>query len=162
MTNITEKENIFNIFFARQCSLLETNSVLPAPFSITQNRLDSVNLDPVKILAYIRSLSVNKSHGWDEVSVRMVKICGEALVKPLTSIFQFSLDTGRFPSKWKRGNVVPIHKKGDKDAFSQYLVHFLKGVSMIHSTFTLKKTHCFLRANLAFVKVIPVCLSCCP
>ena len=46
----------------------------------------------------------------------MVKICGEALVKPLTSIFQFSLDTGRFPSKLKRGNVVPIHKKGEKDA----------------------------------------------
>ena len=32
VTNITEKANIFNIFFARQCSLLETNSVLPAPF----------------------------------------------------------------------------------------------------------------------------------
>ena len=79
-----------------------------------------MNLDPVKVLAYIRSLSVNKSHGWDEVSVRMVKICGEALVKPLISIFQFSLDTGRFPSKWKRGNVVPIHKKGDKDAIKNY------------------------------------------
>ena len=63
---------------------------------------------------------MNKSHGWGKVSVRMVKICGEALVKPLTSIFQFSLDTGRFPSKWKRGNVVPIHKKGDKDAIKNY------------------------------------------
>ena len=61
-------------------------------------------------------------------------------MKPLTSIFQFSLDTGRFPSKWKRGNVVPIHKKGakmplktiDQYLFSQYLVNSLKGVSMIH------------------------------
>ena len=28
-------------------------------------------------------------HGWDDVSVRMFKICDESLVKPLFNVFQF-------------------------------------------------------------------------
>ena len=40
------------------------------------------------------------------MSVRMVKICDESFVRPLFDIFQFSLETGNFPSNWKRGNRV--------------------------------------------------------
>ena len=40
-------------------------------------------LYPTKILTLIRSLDVNKANGWDDVSVHMVKICEESLVKPL-------------------------------------------------------------------------------
>ena len=49
------------------------------------------------------------------MSVRMVKICGESLVKPLFNIFQFSLETGNFPSNWKKGNIVLVHKKGNRN-----------------------------------------------
>ena len=45
----------------------------------------------------------------------MVKIYDECLVKPLFNIFQFSLEIGNFPSYWKRGNIVPVHKKSNKD-----------------------------------------------
>ena len=44
----------------------------------------------------------------------MVKICDESLVKPLFNIFQFSLETGNFPSNWKRGSIVSVHKKNNK------------------------------------------------
>ena len=40
----------------------------------------------------------------------MVRICG----KPLLSIFNLSLHTGVFPSQWKRANVFPVYKKGDR------------------------------------------------
>ena len=43
--------------------------------------------------------------------VRMVKIYDESLVKPLFNIFQCSLGTGNFPSNWKRGNKVMVHKR---------------------------------------------------
>ena len=65
-------------------------------------------------LSIIRLLNANKAHGWDEVSVRMVKICYETLVPPLQMIFQSSSDTGTFPNYWKRRNLTPIHKKEDK------------------------------------------------
>ena len=54
------------------------------------------------------------------MSVSMVKICDESLVKPLFNIFQFSLETGNFPSNWKRGNIVPMHKKGNKNLINNY------------------------------------------
>ena len=114
------KANTFNSFFAKQCSLIETGSELPADYLLTHHRLESVNLDPAKILSIIRAFDVNKSHGWDDVSVRMVKICDESLVKSLFNIFQFSLETGNFPSNWKRGNIVPVHKKGNKNLINNY------------------------------------------
>ena len=91
--------------------LIETGSELPADYLLTLHRFESVNLDLAKII--FRAFDVSKTHGWDAVSVRMVKICDESLVEPLFDIFQFLLETGNFPSNWKRGNIVPVHKKGN-------------------------------------------------
>ena len=54
------------------------------------------------------------------MSVRMVKICDESLVKPLFNVFQFSLETGNFWINWKRGNIVPEHKKNHKKLINNY------------------------------------------
>ena len=94
-------------------SLIETGSELPVEYLLTLHRLESVNLDLAKILSIIRTFNDSNHHGWDNVSVHMVKNCDESLVKPLFGIFQFSLETGNFPSNWKRGNIVPVHKKGN-------------------------------------------------
>ena len=48
-----------------------------------------LDLDPAKILSFIRAFDVRKAHKWENVSVRMVKICDESLVKPLFNICQF-------------------------------------------------------------------------
>ena len=50
----------------------------------------------------------------------MVKVCGPSIYKPLEIIFNQSLETGVFPSEWKKGNIVPIHKKGDKQMLQNY------------------------------------------
>ena len=41
----------------------------------------------------------------------MLKICGPAILKPLDIIFKQCIDIGVFPSQWKKGNIIPIHKK---------------------------------------------------
>ena len=120
-SNILDKANIFNQFFARQCSLIDTNSVLPPENFITDLRLDRIVFDEAKILALIRALNVNKAHGWDEISIRMIKICDESLVKPLVKIFQSSIDMCQFPTSWKKANVVPVYKnKGKKTIVNNY------------------------------------------
>ena len=45
----------------------------------------------------------------------MIKICGKSICKPLQLIFNQRINTGSFPLEWKKANVVPIHKKGDKN-----------------------------------------------
>ena len=50
----------------------------------------------------------------------MLKLCGEAICRPLNIIFKTCLNTGKFYSKWKKGNVVPIHKKDEKQNVKNY------------------------------------------
>ena len=45
-------------------------------------RLTLIKFDNNEILKIIRSLNVNKSHGHDSISVRMIKMCHESLVQP--------------------------------------------------------------------------------
>ena len=68
----------------------------------------------------ISGLDPNKAHGHDMISIRMLKICGESIHQPLEPIFQASLNDERFPSEWKKANVVPIHKKDDKQILKNY------------------------------------------
>ena len=50
----------------------------------------------------------------------MLKICGSSIYKPPKMIFKQSIETGVFPSEWKKA-IVPIHKKGDKQTLESYL-----------------------------------------
>ena len=56
----------------------------------------------------------------DEVSIRMLKLCDKRIVKPLSIIFNNSKRKNTFPNLWKKANVVPIHKKGEKDLIKNY------------------------------------------
>ena len=114
------KVNTFNPFFAKQYSLIKTGSELPADYLVPHHCLESVNLDPAKTNSIICAFDVSKAYGWDDMSVCMVKICDESLVKPLFNIFQFLLETGNFPSNCKRSNIIQVHKKGNKDLINNY------------------------------------------
>ena len=50
----------------------------------------------------------------------MLKICGSAIYEPLAIIFKQCVDTGIFSSEWKKGNIVPIHKKDHKQTLKSY------------------------------------------
>ena len=54
------------------------------------------------------------------ISIRMLKLCGETICRPLNIIFKTCLNTGKFPLEWKKGNVVPIHKKDVKRNVKNY------------------------------------------
>ena len=44
----------------------------------------------------------------------ILKVCGPSIYKHLELNFKQCPKTGVFLSAWKNGNIVPIHKKGDK------------------------------------------------
>ena len=50
----------------------------------------------------------------------MIKMCDASLVVPLKLLFENCLHRGIFPDTWERANVVPIHKKNEKNLKENY------------------------------------------
>ena len=109
------KTNHFNSFFASHCTPLNNNSKVPESQTyITDSKLSSLQFEDKDIIKIIRSLDINKAHGHDDISIRMLKICDLAIIKPLSIIFRNCINNSTFPDLWKKSNICPIHKKGDK------------------------------------------------
>ena len=68
----------------------------------------------------IQNLDANKAHGHDQISIRMLKILGKTICERLECIFREFLNTGLFPLEWKKANLVPVYKKGDKQSLKSY------------------------------------------
>ena len=112
ITDVKEKAQIFNKFFAKQCTLVENTSKVPTNFFKRTNNLSTVwfsNKDD--IAKTIKDLNPNKTHAFDMISIRMLKICGDSILKLLELIFLSCIESGKFPIEWKKANVVPVHKK---------------------------------------------------
>ena len=93
------KRQTFSMCFLHQSVLTPLN---------TQNFLDSVSNTPTvelsflqfhdqDILKVIRALHVNKAHSCDDISIHIMKICDQSLLKPLSIVYQNCLNTGTFP-----------------------------------------------------------------
>ena len=76
-TDFLDKANIFNNHFANQCTILNNGSILPQFSFKTESRIDNIAINRDIILKIIKDLNPNKAHGWDGISIRMVKITGE-------------------------------------------------------------------------------------
>ena len=63
----------------------------------TENRLDSVDITDIK---------ENEAHGWDDISMRMIKLYSKPFQFPLKLLCRSSLEKGN-----KKSNIVPLLKK---------------------------------------------------
>jgi hypothetical protein len=72
--------------------------------------------------AAISDLDANKRLGNDGVSPSF-KICADELKSPLLHIFNLSLSTGTFPSKWKDSFLIPIFKTSKRNEVGNYRGH---------------------------------------
>ena len=101
--DIHTKANIFNKFFAEQCTPLKNDSALSKSQTFfTQSRLCSLDLNKEEILKTIRALNINKARGHEYISTRMIKICNKSLLTPLTLLFEYSIKKSYYPDIWKK------------------------------------------------------------
>ena len=68
----------------------------------TDNVLYSIRFSAEDILMAINNLDSNKSHGHDEISIKMSKLCGFSVFRPLQIIYKSCVDRGKFPQQWKK------------------------------------------------------------
>ena len=69
-------------------------------------------------------LDVTKSVGSDGISGKMTAI---SFAPQLTTLFNNSISTGRFPSDWKVGRIVPIPKGKQNNKLTNY-----RPISVLH------------------------------
>ena len=107
----------YNIMHERvkNTSVLSTNCE-----SLTDKSSYKITFTDNDIGKIIKGLDPNKAHGHYMVSVRMLKPSGRPIYKHLWLIFRVCLNQGIFPLCWKKGNVVFIHKKNDKQSIKNY------------------------------------------
>ena len=64
------------------------NSKLPDKILTLRNFISetSIKFDNNDVFKIIRSSNVNNAHGHDGISVRMIKLCEESLIQPLSLV----------------------------------------------------------------------------
>ena len=91
--------------------MVKNASTLPNLEYKTDERLNYFDINENEILSIIKNLNASKTHGWEKISIRMIKLCRKAIDIPLKLIFLSMLEEGVLPDDWKKSNAVPIHKK---------------------------------------------------
>jgi hypothetical protein len=119
-TEDTEKANVLADFY----STVFTNEP-PGETPDLPNR--NINPMPLReeiseilVSKLLKGLNPSKSPGPDKLHPRILKELAETLTKPVTMLFNRSLQSGNLPELWKRANVSPIFKKGCRQSASNY------------------------------------------
>ena len=117
-----EKATVLNDFFVANSTLPEPEDsfALPPLKYITDSRLTYIQFNQAKVYTVLKSLQINKSNGPDNISNKMLKETSEVIAKPLSDLFNKSMQSGKFPDSWKLANVTPIHKKSDRQRKENY------------------------------------------
>ena len=80
VTDFKEKANLFNEFFCKQCTPVANDSTLPTLLETPNETLSSLEIIASDIGKIIKALKVNKAHGHNEISIRMLKLCELAIL----------------------------------------------------------------------------------
>ena len=104
------------------------NNVAPYPTAVpppevnykTCSKLSNITVQLNAITTIIHKLNIKKAHGYDNISIAMLKLCSPEVSVPLKIIFDKCIQSGSFPSSWKVANVQPVHKKGSRQCKEQY------------------------------------------
>ena len=130
--------------------------------------LEDVPFSEDDIKDIIKTLSPNKAHGWDEISIRMVQMSNSITI-PLFIIYKNCINKGIFPDKWKRANVIPIHKKDKNNVIKNYRpISLLPIFSKVFEKLIFTSLYSYLIGNnlisnkqYGFIKVIPQSTNSC-
>ena len=107
VTNFKEKTNLCNKYFSCRCNPLPNDSKLPESETyITETKFSSFNIEDEDVCKMIKTLDIDKTHGQDELSIRILKLCDESTIKPLSIICRKRKLKRTFPNLWKKKQML--------------------------------------------------------
>lgn len=95
----------------------------------------------------------NNAHGWIDVSVAMIKLCGKSIAFPLKLLFQSSLKKGIFWDNYEKSNIVSVDKEENKNLIkSRWLISLLPNISKIYENLIFSSSLNYFVKNDLFTK----------
>ena len=83
-------------------------------------KISAIKFENSYIIYVIKALDQCKAHWYDDISIRMLRMCNLAIVKPPASLSKNCVSQDILQEIWKKLNIWPIHKKIDKQILNNY------------------------------------------
>ena len=110
--------DLLNSYFS-SIFTVENVSSIPNPisnFDFTNSQIFSeISVDEKFVEEKLSKMNTGKSQGPDELNPKLIYELRNELCKPLTILFNVSIQTGVIPQDWRDASVAPLHKKGSKN-----------------------------------------------
>ena len=115
-----EMANISNIYFHSAFNVPVDGEELPHMETLSEVNISNIEITAEKVAGKLEKLNKFKGSGPDNMHPHLLKEAAIPISIPLSMIFQESLRSGETPSDWRRANVTPIFKKGDRTDPANY------------------------------------------
>jgi hypothetical protein len=110
----SEREEIDEQEFERRCP------GLIGPMPERGPNLSDIDIQTEGVEKMLKDLDPNKAAGPDNISPKFLKLVAVELAPALTTLYRASLKQGTVPSDWKKANVTPVFKKGERYKAENY------------------------------------------
>ena len=148
-TTVTDKMGANNLVYINASS--NNADPLSYLYQVFTSQFPSIKLTPVtlkEIREIIKSLRWKNSHGYDDISMKILKISLPFIESPLTYICNRMLTTGIFPTRLKFSQIHPVFKKGNKIEISNYRpISLLTSFSKTFEKVIYKRLYCHINTN---------------
>ena len=117
-----EKElaDICNNYFHSTFNRPVDGEELPHMEQVSQENIENIEITPQMVTLKLEKLNKYKSSGPDNIHPHLLKETACTVNVPISMIFQESLRVGEMPVDWRKANVTPIFKKGDRTDPANY------------------------------------------
>jgi len=112
----------FNEYFASVFENIDNEKCKSYPVynQREHEELNNVILSAEIVEKKIKNIKAHSAPGPDGIHATLLKQCSKEISIPLFLIFQKSMDEGKLPDDFKKTNITPLFKKGDKLLASNY------------------------------------------
>jgi len=120
ITSDSEKAQIFSEYFSKLYTVESDTILVKLSNVMPVDSMPRIEFSELDVAGKLSNLKLNKSPGPDMLHPRVLHEIRNELVRPLTFIFNKSMNDGVLPEEWKTSVVSVLHKKGKKDCVENY------------------------------------------